>query len=496
MAVGSLYPRLVRIMYNPSDFHVILPELFMLTMVCVILIVDLYLKDERRGITYLLSLLTLGMAVLLTLSPHGAAGAGEKIYAFNQAFVRDAMGDILKVFVYITVAGVFLCSRDYLTKRDLFKGEFYVLGLTGVLGMMILISAASLITVFLGLELFTLSTYALVALQRDSTRASEAAMKYFVLGALASGLLLYGMSMIYGSVGSLSLSEIRAALIGMSGDDLVLAFGLTFLVVGIAFKFGAVPFHMWIPDVYQGAPTVVTVYLGTAPKLAAFAMAIRLLEDGLGGLHGYWGDMLVFLSVLSLGLGNVLAIAQSNLKRMLAYSTISHVGFLLLGLLAGTPEGYAAAMFYAIAYAIMSLGAFGMIILLSRAGFEAEELDDFKGLNQRNPWFAFMMLMLMASLAGFPPFLGFYAKLLVLKAVIDINMVWLAGVAVFFAIIGAFYYLRVIKLMYFDEADTEAPIEGGADLRAALSVSGLAQLLLGVYSAPLMAACLAAMTGG
>lgn len=482
-------------MFNPADLLTILPELFMLTMICVILVVDLYLSDERRGVTYILSLLTLAFAVLLTLGPHGAPGAGETVYAFNHTFVRDPMADLLKVFLFIIVGGAFLCSRDYLERRNLFKGEFYVLGLTGVLGMMILISAANLLTVYVGLELFTLSTYAMVALQRDSTRATEAAMKYFVLGALASGLLLYGMSMIYGAVGSLDLSAIREALTDISSDELVLAFGLAFVVVGVAFKFGAAPFHMWIPDVYEGAPTAVTVYIGSAPKLAAFAMAIRLLEDGLGGLNGYWTDMLVFLSILSLGIGNVLAIAQTSLKRMLAYSTISHVGFIFLGLVAATPEGYAAAMFYAISYAIMAVGAFGMIILLSRSGFEAEDLDDFKGLNQRSPWFAFMMLMLMASLAGFPPFLGFYAKLLVLKAVIDVHMTWLAGVAVFFAIVGAFYYLRVIKMMYFDDARTSEPIESTVDLSAVLSGSGLAQLVLGLFSAPLVAACLAAMAG-
>lgn len=479
-------------MFVPTDLITALPELFILGMACLILVVDLYLPEDRRRVTYLLSLLTLAFGVLLILGPHGSPSGTERILAFNETFVRDAAADLLKVFIFVITGMVFLYSREYLQQRGIFKGEFYVLGLFGVLGMMVLVSAASLLTIYLGLELFSLSTYALVALHRDNERASEAAMKYFVLGALASGMLLYGISMIYGSVGALGLTDVREALVGARGDDPVLAFGLAFIVVGVAFKFGAVPFHMWIPDVYQGAPTVVTNYIGSAPKLAAFALAFRLLEDALGGLHGYWQDMLVLLALLSLALGNVVAIAQSNLKRMLAYSTISHVGFLFLGLIAGTPQGYGAAMFYAIAYGIMAAGAFGMITHLSREGFEAEELDDFKGLNQRSPWFAAMMLLLMASLAGFPPFLGFYAKLLVFKAVVDAGFIWLAVAGVFFAVIGAYYYLRVIKLMYFDEPETDAPIESGADLRATLTVNGLAQLALGVFSGGLAAACLAA----
>lgn len=481
-------------MFQSADLITILPEIFMLVMTCVILLVDIHLRDDRRTVTYLLSLFTLVFSVILVLGPHGSPAQGESIYAFNDTFVRDGMSDLLKVFIFIITGAVFLYSRQYLQERDLFKGEFYVLGLFGVLGMMVLVSASNMLTVYLGLELFSLSTYALVALHRDSPRAAEAAMKYFILGALASGMLLYGISMVYGSVGSLALADVRAALTGGGGDDPVLAFGLAFVVVGVAFKFGAVPFHMWIPDVYEGAPTIVTSYIGSAPKLAAFALAFRLLEDGLGGLHGYWQDMLVFLAILSMALGNVLAIAQTNLKRMLAYSTIAHVGFLLLGFLAGTPEGYAAAMFYAIAYGTMSAGAFGMIIYLSRAGFEAEELADFKGLNQRSPWFAGIMLMLMASLAGFPPFFGFFAKLLVFKAVIDAGLVWVAVLGVFLAVIGAYYYLRIIKLMYFDEPETDAPIKAGADLRATLTVNGLAQIFLGFFSGGLAAACLRAFT--
>jgi len=318
-------------------------------------------------------------------------------------------------------------------------------------------------------------------------------MKYFVLGAIASGMLLYGMSMIYGVTGSLDLSEIHNRLAAVDGNNLVLVFGLVFLIVGIAFKLGAVPFHMWIPDVYQGAPTAVTLYIGTAPKIAAFAMLMRLLVDGLGGLHADWGSILVLLSIISLAVGNVVAIAQANIKRMLAYSTISHVGYLLLGVLAGTSGGYAASMFYVLVYALMSLGGFGMIILLSRAGFEAERLDDFKGLNDRSPWFAFMMLILMFSMAGVPPFLGFWAKLSVLKAVVDVNLVWLAAVAVVFSIIGAYYYLRIVKLMYFDKAEDASSLDASADMRVMITANGLLVLGLGIWPGALMALCAAAL---
>lgn len=318
-------------------------------------------------------------------------------------------------------------------------------------------------------------------------------MKYFVLGALASGMLLYGISMLYGATGTLDIGAVSAAIAGQEEPGLTLIFALCFILVGLAFKLGAVPFHMWIPDVYHGAPTPVTLYLGSAPKIAAFAMIMRVLVDALGGLVEDWQGMLIILAVLSLGIGNVVAIAQTNLKRMLAYSTISHVGFLLLGILAGTTEGYSAAMFYTLTYAIMALGAFGMIILLSRAGFEADELEDFRGLNTRNPWFAFMMLILMFSMAGVPPTVGFYAKLAVLQAVIHIDLVWLALVAVFFSVIGAFYYIRLIKIMYFDTPAEHATLQSNLGLRAVLSVNGLAVLGLGLFPGGLMALCNAAI---
>jgi NADH-quinone oxidoreductase subunit N len=469
---------------DPSEFMVILPEIFVLSMACVILVLDLFLSDKERFISYWLTQITLVFAAVITLS----VSNGQTELVFFGTYIADAMGSTLKVFIYLVTALAFLYSRHYLSERGLFKGEYYVLGLFGMLGMMVMVSAHSMLTVYLGLELLSLSLYAMVAFNRDAYPCSEAAMKYFVLGALASGMLLYGMSILYGLTGTLDITAIANAL-GQQEISVPLVFATTFVVVGLAFKLGAVPFHMWVPDVYQGAPTPVTLYLGSASKIAAFAMVMRLLVESMGALQSEWQGMLVALAVLSLAIGNVVAIAQTNLKRMLAYSTISHVGFLLLGILSGSQQGYAASMFYIITYALMAAGAFGMIILLSRAGFEADEIDDFKGLNQRNSWFAFMMLILMFSMAGVPPTVGFYAKLSVLEAVIDIDMIWLAAVAVFFSVIGAFYYIRLIKVMYFDKAEDEQPLASQFDLRMGLTANGLAILLLGVFPGGLMALC-------
>jgi NADH-quinone oxidoreductase subunit N len=474
---------------NSADFVLVLPEIFVLTMACIILVLDLFLKDSERAISYWLTQLTLVFAAIITLS----LDQGQTQLAFFDSYVADPMGSTLKLFIYLVTALAFLYSRHYLVQNSLFKGEYYVLGLFGMLGMMVMVSAHSLLTIYLGLELLSLSLYALVAFNRDSYPCSEAAMKYFVLGALASGMLLYGMSMLYGLTGSLDIAQIAQSLAGreMSAP---LIFTATFIVVGLAFKLGAVPFHMWVPDVYQGAPTPVTLYIGSAPKIAAFAMIMRLLAESIAALQSEWQGMLIVLAVLSLAIGNLVAIAQTNLKRMLAYSTISHVGFLLLGILSGTQQGYASAMFYIITYALMAAGAFGMIILLSRAGFEADEIDDFKGLNQRNSWFAFLMLILMFSMAGVPPTVGFYAKLSVLQAVIQLDMVWLAGVAVFFSVIGAFYYIRLVKVMYFDKAEDASPLAENFDLRFGLSANGLAILLLGLFPGSLMTLCQQVMT--
>ena len=451
----------------------ILPEIFVFSMACVILLVDLYLPARARFVTFALTQLTLVVAAGLSLYVADIAGT-----FFSGTFVADGLATLLKLAIYGISFFVFAYSRDYLNDRELLRGEYFVLGLFGIVGMMVMVSASHFLTLYLGLELLSLSLYAMVAFQRDSALATEAAMKYFVLGAMASGMLLYGMSMLYGVTGSLEIASVRQAIGTMDANDVVLIFGLVFVVVGIAFKIGLVPFHMWVPDVYQGAPTAVTLYVGTAPELASFALVMRLLIGGLEDLSASWQDMLIVLAVLSMALGNVIAIAQANIKRMLAYSAISHMGFFLLGILAASPQGYSSALFYVLIYAVMSLGAFGVVILLSRTGFDADQLDDFKGLNRRSPWYAFLMLVLMFSLAGVPPTAGFYAKLLVIQAVVGAGMVWLAVASVLFAVIGAFYYLRIVKLMYFDEPEATAPITGGKDFRFLLALNAL--LLIGI----------------
>jgi NADH-quinone oxidoreductase subunit N len=468
-----------------SDFLLLSPEIFLLSMACIILVVEAFVGERLRDISYTLSQLTLVVAAIISWNMLDI----ERAVVLGGTFVHDPMAALLKASIFLVVMGGFVYARSFHTSKGTLRGEYYVLGLFATLGMMVMISAHSLLTIYLGLELLSLSLYAMVATDRDSARGSEAAMKYFVLGALASGMLLYGMSMLYGATGSLDLAEIAAALTAADEKSMVLIFGLSFIVVGLAFKFGAVPFHMWVPDVYDGAPTAVTLFIGSAPKIAAFAMTMRLLVESLGSLSVDWQGMLIILAVLSLALGNVIAIAQTSMKRMLAYSTISHVGFLLLGILSGTEAGYSASMFYAITYAVTAIGGFAMIILLSRAGYEADQLDDFKGLNDRSPWFAFMMLILMFSMAGVPPTVGFYAKLSVLQAVINVNMVWLAIVAVAFSIIGAFYYIRVIKLMYFDKAESDEPLTANTDMQIAISLNGLLVLALGIFPGGLLALC-------
>ena len=462
------------------------PEIFLISAISVILVLDLFLSDARRVVTYLLAQLALlGTIVILVMTTQSTI-----TLTFHDMFVDDFMADTLKIMCCFALSVLLVMSRQYLLARGLFSGEFFVLILFALLGMMVMISAHHFLTLYLGLELLTLSSYALVALERDSARATEAAMKYFVLGALASGLLLYGMSMLYGATGALDIAQVAQAVRhGISGDKTVLVFGLVFIVAGLAFKLGAVPFHMWIPDVYHGAPTAVTLLIGSAPKIAAFAFFMRLLVSGLEPLVADWRDMLIILAVLSIAIGNVAAIAQTNLKRMLAYSTISHMGFLLLGILSGTHNGYGSAMFYVITYVLTTLGAFGMIMLLSRAGFEAENIEDFKGLNQRNSWYAILMLLIMLSLAGLPPMVGFFAKLAVLQAALQAGYVWLVVVAVMFSLIGAFYYLRVVKVMYFDAPTDVSLIQPESDMRLMISANGIAVLALGVFSQPLLALC-------
>jgi NADH-quinone oxidoreductase subunit N len=461
------------------------PEIFLGLAACAILMLDLLLKDSQRAWTGVLAIVSLVLtALLVTLQP-----ITTKVVALGGLFELDRMAQVLKIVTLLTVAVVFVYSTDYLRRRDILKGEYYVLGLFATLGAMVLISAGSLITLYLGLELMSLCLYAMVAFDRESGIAAESGIKYFVLGSLASGTLLYGMSIIYGVTGNLELAAIASTVHTGLGGNVGLVFGIAFLIVGVGFKFGAVPFHMWIPDVYEGSPTCVTVFIGTASKLAAFALAMRLLPEALAGSQADWSQMLIVLAVLSMAVGNIVAIAQTNLKRMLAYSTISHVGFVLLGILSGTPQGYQASMFYMISYVIVAGGAFGMILLLARQGFEADKLVDFRGLNARSPWFAGMMAILMFSLAGLPPFIGFWAKLGVIQAVIGVHYTWLAVIAVLFSVVGAYFYLRIVKLMYFDDPTDTITIGGSTLMRTVLSVNALLAFGLGVIPGTVLELC-------
>jgi len=470
------------------DFGPALAEISLAIGICVVLLADLFLSSRFRGVALLLSLAT------LTTAAWFASGVDGTVLTFSGSYIADPLAKLLKLFTVLIVGVVFVYSNAYLRERDLLKGEYYLLGLFATLGMFVMISAHNFITIYLGLELMSLALYAMVAFDRDSPIAAEAAMKYFVLGAIASGMLLYGMSILYGLTGSLQLDEIAAVISAGEPQQPAVMLGLTFVLVGIAFKFGAVPFHNWVPDVYQGAPSSVTLFIGTAPKLAAFAMLLRLLYTGLGAEAYSWQPMLATLAILSVAYGNVVAIAQTNIKRMLAYSTIGHVGFILLGFASGSPAGRQAALFYTIVYAIMAAGALGIVIVMSRRGFESEELNDFKGLNQRSPWFALMMLFVMVSMIGIPPFVGFFAKLNVLSALVNANQAWLAVLAVLFSVVGAFYYLRVIRLMYFDEPEDRIPLEADMDVRMLLSVNALALLLLGIFANPLLELCAAAVS--
>ena len=467
----------------------VLPEIVVLTGASVILLVDLFLTDARRHVSYWLAQFTLLLAAFVTVRTMNI----DVVRAMHNMVVDDLVADFLRLASFVAVSLVLFYSRSYLALRGLFRGELFVLILFALLGMQVLITANSFLTLYLGLELMSLSLYALVAMQRDQRAPAEAAMKYFVLGALASGFLLYGMSMIYGATGTLEIDRVAQAVLGDTGNRVLLVFGLVFVVSAVAFKLGAVPYHMWVPDVYQGAPTPITLLIGTAPEFAAFAMILRLLAGALGGTEVDWQGMLVVLSVLSVSLGHIVAIAQTNLKRMLAYSTIANMGYVLMGFLAADVTGYSAAMFYMVAYVLTSLASFGMILLLSRKGFEADQLDDLKGLNARSPWWAFMMLLVMFSLAGMPPTIGFYAKLLVLQAAVKAGFVWLAVVGVLAALVGAFYYLRIVKLMYFDEPGDRAPIDARGDTRVLLSANGLALLFFGILPQPLMGLCAVAL---
>ncbi len=473
-----------------TDFYFAFPEIFLLVMTCVVLLVDLFIPQRKQWVTYGLTQLTLVGTLLLLLARCGQPA----IILFHGEYILDAVGCLLQLFILGISIFAFVYARQYLIEHDMPKGEYYVLGLFSILGMLVLVSAHSFLTLFLGLELLSLPLYAMVALQRHVAICAEASMKYFVMGAIASAILLYGLSMLYGAVHTLNISDTAQAILLVPADQqLMLVFGLIFVIAGIAFKLGAAPFHFWVPDVYQGAPTPVTIFVGGAPKIAALGMAIRLLVDALPHLVVQWYPVLVVIAVLSIALGNVAAIVQSNLKRMLAYSAIAHVGYMSLGLLSATPAGYAAAVFYMINYAIMSVGTFAVLLLLNKAGIEAEEITDLRGLNARAPWLAFMMLIMMFSMAGIPPLVGFFAKLGVLEALIGVHRVWLATLALVFAIIGAYYYLNVVKVMYFEEPEGEVvPVAGALDLRVAVMVNGLLVLLLGMFPSGLIDLCRAA----
>jgi NADH-quinone oxidoreductase subunit N len=478
----------------------VLPEVVLLVGACALMLVDLASKSQTRMPSYLFAQAVLVLALLATLLNIGVYSQ-LRFTLFYGHYFADLLSYVLKLFAIVSAFVTLVYARPYLLDRGLLRGEFLTLLLFSLLGITVMVSAASFLSMYVGLELLSLCLYAMVALNRDSEASTEAAMKYFVLGALASGLLLYGMSMIYGATGSLQFTEVSARSAALAGDlasaRTLLVFGLVFVVAGIAFKLGVVPFHMWIPDVYEGAATATTLVIGTAPKIAAFAMAMRLLVDGLPALAPDWQQMLAVLAVLSMALGNLAAIAQSNLKRMLAYSTISHMGFMLLGMISGVVggnarnavEAYSASMFYTAVYVLMTLGAFGVLLLASRKGVECELLEDMKGMNRRDPWIAFLMLLMMFSLAGIPPMAGFYAKFAVISAAVQADQIGLAVVAVLFSLVGAFYYLRVVKLMYFDEPGAPAAAPAGGAARALLTVNGLALLALGLLPQQLMQLC-------
>ena len=464
--------------FNVAELLFALPELFLLFAISLLLLFDLFVSQRLKQFTYYLTQLALLITGFLAFNL-----IGENATIFSGTFVLDSLGSTFKVFILGFAIIALVYTRHYLKAHELLRNEYFILAMMSILGMMVMVSGHSLLTLYLGLEIMSLSLYALIATARDRASAIEAALKYFVLGAIASGLLLYGMSMIYGISGSLDISQISsfasASTLG-SQQTLILNFGLVFLVIGIAFKLGAVPFHMWVPDVYQGSPTSVTMFLSTVPKIAAIALLIRLLIDGLGELQHYWADLFMILAVLSIAIGSLVALTQTNIKRMLAYSTISHIGFVLLGFVTGVVDGYGAAVFYVLAYILMSLAAFGSIIVLNRKGFEADQISDFQGLSKHSPWFALIMLVVMLSMAGVPPFIGFYSKLFILQQVVAEGYVILAITAVIFAVISAYYYLQIIKTMYFDDVDKEILVSAPLDMKVVLSINGILILVVGL----------------
>ena len=473
-------------MMNIYDLLPALPEIVLLTMICLVLVTDLFIKDDEKDITFWLSILTLAFTLWSIFSTYPET----REVIFDGSYVSDSLSHLLKLFAVLIVAVVFFYSRDYLKHNNLMSGEYYLLGMFGLFGMMVMMSAYSMLTMYLGLETLSLSLYVLVAIDRDSTESAEAAMKYFVLGAIASGILLFGISWVYGVTSTLQFNEISFAIQQNPGiNGVPLWFGLVFIIVGLAFKFGAVPFHMWLPDVYQGARSSVTLYIASAPKLAALALILRVLSDSFGDLHEIWQTMILIIAVLSLVIGNIVAIAQNNIKRMLGYSAIAHVGFILAAIFTGTQHGYSAALFYTITYVIMALGAFGMLLLLSREGLDIEVISDFKGLNERNPWFALVMLFFMFGMIGVPPWVGFFAKLAVINSVLEIGYFSIAVLMVLMSVVGAFYYLRIIWYMYFEKAIDKSLLQVSLDMKVLLSFNGMAVLVLGIFPSWLLQIC-------
>ena len=474
-------------------FSVAIPEIFLLGMIAFILLVDVFLPPHRRLITYYLVQASLVITFMLTVSQY--RNYPDPIITFSGNYILDKFAIILKMYICVVCVFAFAYSRAYIQERKIVMGEYYLLGLFAILGMMVMASAYSLLTIYLGLELLSLPLYAMVALQKDSLPATEAAMKYFVMGALASGLLLYGISMVYGATGFIQVLQIANVLTNAApNQNLVAIFGLIFILVGLLFKFGAVPFHMWVPDVYQGAPTSMTLFIASAPKIAAFGIMMRILVEAMPSVQVEWEKVLIVIAILSMFGGNLLAIAQTNIKRMLAYSSIAHIGYMLLGIIAGpnSAEGYSAAMFYIATYVIVAAGAFAIISLLSKSGVEFDQLEDYRGLNARSPWLAFMMLLMVFSMAGLPPTVGFFAKLGLLEALMEAHLVWLAALALLFAIVGAYYYLRVVMLMYFEEPADKyrgIPVIIAPDMMVAISINGTAALFLGLLPSTFIDLC-------
>lgn len=470
-----------------ENIHMASPEMIILATACVVLLGDLFFAHKLKSIAFICASIGLGLAAITSLLFVG----DYPTILFHGLFISDDTAQLMKLFIYLTVFLSFFYSKHYIEERQMPSGDYYVLGLFSTLGMMVLVSAHSLLTIYLGLELLSLPLYALTAMRRTDSDASEAAMKYFVMGAIASGMLLYGISLLYGATGKLDLFDIANAIAAdWHKESLLLSFALVFIVAGVGFKLAVMPFHMWAPDVYQGAPTAVTLFISTAPKIAAVGMAFRFFTLGLVDIAVQWQQLILIMSLLSTGLGNLLAIVQTNIKRLLAYSAISHLGYTLFGVLAATPSGYAAALYYVLLYSIMSVGAFGLIILLSRSGVEIDKIEDLKGLNQRNPWLAFLMMIIMFSMAGVPPTVGFFTKFLVLKALVDVQMTWVAILGLIFAVIGAYYYIVIVKMMYFDKPANTHPVVLTKTTNLIFSLNGLSLLYLGIFPGAFVATCI------